>query len=247
MNACSATNRAACCCRLGLTQAFPTTSTWVPSWRSTCSSGVSATVAAKLLLLPAGASKCSLCQHAFNHRLEAVEPVCVLAATEFRLLLLQIAACVVLCLCASLSERPCCSSVCVCHLMQLYARVSQRWWLPNLHGAPACPAGGQCPVQKYWKELLQLIKSGELHPEIVITHEPTLDKAPAAYEVFNKKLDGCIKVKSLFCCWKQLLPHTKYFLPCNPPAVLYAIPVHAGGHAPHWGPLSLKSLSCYTC
>ena len=46
---------------------------------------------------------------------------------------------------------------------------------------------------------MQLIQSGELHPEIVITHEPTLDKAPQAYEVFNKKLDGCIKVQSLFC------------------------------------------------
>ena len=74
-----------------------------------------------------------------------------------------------------------------------------------MHGAPTCPAGGQCPTQKYWKELLQLIKSGELHPEIVITHEPTLDKAPQAYEIFNKKLDGCIKVQGLLCGPHQTL------------------------------------------
>ena len=74
-------------------------------------------------------------------------------------------------------------------------------------------------MQKYWKELLQLIKSGELHPEIVITHEPTLDKAPAAYEVFNKKLDGCIKVKSLFWCWKQLGPTPDTF--CHATRLLY--------------------------
>ena len=112
-----------------------------------------------------------------------------------------------------------------------------------LHGAPTCPAGGQCPTQKYWKELLQLIKSGELHPEIVITHEPTLDKAPQAYEIFNKKLDGCIKVQDLLCgpqsiaAWKRLLPHTGRSLPYIAPAVLDANPVHAGGHAPHWRPL----------
>ena len=77
-NACSAITIA---CRLELMQASPTTSTWVPSWRSTCSSGVSATVAAELLLRPLVLHRAA-CAHVHLvtccSSLEAVEPVCVL-------------------------------------------------------------------------------------------------------------------------------------------------------------------------
>ncbi|KXZ56260.1 hypothetical protein GPECTOR_1g227 [Gonium pectorale] len=53
---------------------------------------------------------------------------------------------------------------------------------------------GQTPVQKYWHQLLDMIKSGKLDPTIVITHEMPLEDAPHAYKIFNDKTDGCIKV-----------------------------------------------------
>ena len=55
-------------------------------------------------------------------------------------------------------------------------------------------AGGQTPVQKYWHMLLKKVEAGELVPSMVITHELPLDKAPEAYDMFNNKKDGCIKV-----------------------------------------------------
>lgn len=53
---------------------------------------------------------------------------------------------------------------------------------------------GQTPVQKYWKSLLSMVQEGKLHPEMVITHQLPLSKAPEAYKMFNEKQDGCIKV-----------------------------------------------------
>ncbi|CAM6083599.1 unnamed protein product [Calypogeia fissa] len=54
--------------------------------------------------------------------------------------------------------------------------------------------GGQTPVQKYWPHLLKMVLDGVLQPEMVITHQPPLDKAPQMYKIFNEKSDGCIKV-----------------------------------------------------
>lgn len=53
---------------------------------------------------------------------------------------------------------------------------------------------GQTHVQKYMPILLEKIESGEIDPSFVITHRIPLDDAPAAYELFQKKEDGCIKV-----------------------------------------------------
>lgn len=55
-------------------------------------------------------------------------------------------------------------------------------------------AGGQTPVQKYWLKLLEKIESGELTPNMVVTHRFPLEKAPEAYKIFNSKEDGCVKV-----------------------------------------------------
>jgi len=54
--------------------------------------------------------------------------------------------------------------------------------------------GGQTPVQRYWNMLLQKIEEGRLNPEIVITHVLPMSQAKHAYDIFNKKQDGCIKV-----------------------------------------------------
>lgn len=54
--------------------------------------------------------------------------------------------------------------------------------------------GGQTPCQRYWPELVSLIKEGKLDPTLVITHEWPLEKAPEAYKMFNEKRDEVIKV-----------------------------------------------------
>lgn len=53
---------------------------------------------------------------------------------------------------------------------------------------------GQCPVQKYWHHLLQLVERGKLDPSRVITHHMPLNEAPKGYHIFNEKEEGCIKV-----------------------------------------------------
>lgn len=54
--------------------------------------------------------------------------------------------------------------------------------------------GGQTPVQRYWKALLEKVEKKELDPRVVITHELPLAEAANAYKIFNDKEDGCIKV-----------------------------------------------------
>jgi len=53
---------------------------------------------------------------------------------------------------------------------------------------------GQTHVQRYLAPLLAKIEAGEIDPSFVITHRVPLEHAPAAYEKFRTKTDGCIKV-----------------------------------------------------
>lgn len=53
---------------------------------------------------------------------------------------------------------------------------------------------GQTHVQRYLAPLLEKIEAGEIDPSFVITHRIALQDAPAAYEKFDAKKDGCIKV-----------------------------------------------------
>lgn len=53
---------------------------------------------------------------------------------------------------------------------------------------------GQCPVHAYIDQILQLIKEKRIDPTDIITHKLSLDQAPYAYEIFDKKEDNCIKV-----------------------------------------------------
>jgi threonine dehydrogenase-like Zn-dependent dehydrogenase len=53
---------------------------------------------------------------------------------------------------------------------------------------------GQTPVHKYWKDLLEKVKRGELDPSIVVTHRLPLTQAAEAYQIFNDKQDNVIKV-----------------------------------------------------
>jgi threonine dehydrogenase-like Zn-dependent dehydrogenase len=55
---------------------------------------------------------------------------------------------------------------------------------------------GQCHVRRWTDEIAGLLQQDEdvLGVETLATHRLPLDEAPAAYEMFQKKNDGCIKV-----------------------------------------------------
>ena len=53
---------------------------------------------------------------------------------------------------------------------------------------------GQTHMQRYTRQLLQLVEEGKVDPSLIITHRLKLADAPAAYKTFRDKKDGCIKV-----------------------------------------------------
>jgi threonine dehydrogenase-like Zn-dependent dehydrogenase len=55
---------------------------------------------------------------------------------------------------------------------------------------------GQCNVKAWVEDLLPLVEDplDPLGTDDLVTHRVPLDEAPAAYEMFQKKTDGCIKV-----------------------------------------------------
>jgi len=54
--------------------------------------------------------------------------------------------------------------------------------------------GGQVHVQRYWRDLLERIRVGEIDPTFVITHRMRLDQAEEAYQLFDSKADNVLKV-----------------------------------------------------
>jgi len=52
---------------------------------------------------------------------------------------------------------------------------------------------GQAPVQKYWKDLLKKIKSGEFDPTLILSHRFKIDELVELYEAFDKKENGIMK------------------------------------------------------
>jgi len=53
---------------------------------------------------------------------------------------------------------------------------------------------GQCHVHRYMQPLLERILEGEIDPSFVISHTMSLDDAPKGYQIFDSKLDDCVKV-----------------------------------------------------
>lgn len=47
--------------------------------------------------------------------------------------------------------------------------------------------------QKYVPKLLEHAVKGELDPSYLMTHRFSLEEAPKGYEMFQKKLDGCVR------------------------------------------------------
>lgn len=53
---------------------------------------------------------------------------------------------------------------------------------------------GQTHFHRYAKPLMDRVVARQVDPSFVITHRVSLDQIPAAYDMFLKKQDGCIKV-----------------------------------------------------
>lgn len=53
---------------------------------------------------------------------------------------------------------------------------------------------GLCPVPETWDELIPLVQSGRLRPEGVFTHRMALSEGTSAYEIFDQRRDGVMKV-----------------------------------------------------
>jgi threonine dehydrogenase-like Zn-dependent dehydrogenase len=51
----------------------------------------------------------------------------------------------------------------------------------------------QCNVRRYMNHLLEHIRNGNVDAKGIITHRLSLEDAPAAYDLFAKKQDGCVK------------------------------------------------------
>jgi len=54
--------------------------------------------------------------------------------------------------------------------------------------------GSQVFVQKYWKELLGYIQSGNFDPTTLVSHVMPFDKASEAYRMFSRRQDNVIKI-----------------------------------------------------
>jgi threonine dehydrogenase-like Zn-dependent dehydrogenase len=53
---------------------------------------------------------------------------------------------------------------------------------------------GACGVPQYWPELIPLIQSGRLHPERFISHTLSLSDGASAYDLFDRRADGALKM-----------------------------------------------------
>jgi threonine dehydrogenase-like Zn-dependent dehydrogenase len=53
---------------------------------------------------------------------------------------------------------------------------------------------GLVNVPRFVPMLLPLVQSGRIDPTVLISHRLSLDEGPRAYEMFDRKQDGCLKV-----------------------------------------------------
>jgi glutathione-independent formaldehyde dehydrogenase len=53
---------------------------------------------------------------------------------------------------------------------------------------------GQAPVKRYNEYLRDLIISGRARPGKIVSHHISIDQVPEAYEKFDRRTDGYIKV-----------------------------------------------------
>jgi alcohol dehydrogenase len=53
---------------------------------------------------------------------------------------------------------------------------------------------GQALVHDYIDELMDWVRTGKVRADDIITHTLSLEEAPHAYEIFNRKQEDCVKV-----------------------------------------------------
>jgi threonine dehydrogenase-like Zn-dependent dehydrogenase len=53
---------------------------------------------------------------------------------------------------------------------------------------------GQTHVHGYLEPLLERIHRNEIDPSFIVSHVMSLEDAPHAYQIFQKKEDDCIKI-----------------------------------------------------
>ncbi len=53
---------------------------------------------------------------------------------------------------------------------------------------------GLCSVQCHWPQLVPLVRAGRLHPERFISHRMPLSEGARAYELFDGRADGALKM-----------------------------------------------------
>jgi threonine dehydrogenase-like Zn-dependent dehydrogenase len=52
---------------------------------------------------------------------------------------------------------------------------------------------GQAPVQRYWKELLEMVENGDADPTIMLTHRFRLEDIDKAYKLQEQRAEGLVK------------------------------------------------------
>jgi threonine dehydrogenase-like Zn-dependent dehydrogenase len=53
---------------------------------------------------------------------------------------------------------------------------------------------GTCSVPQEWPELIPLVQSGRIKPEKYITHTLPLSDGAHAYDLFDRRADGAMKM-----------------------------------------------------
>ena len=61
-------------------------------------------------------------------------------------------------------------------------------------GGVVTVVGGQAPVHACEDQFISLVVDRKLRTDDIITHRLRLADAPHAYEIFNRKEEGCVKV-----------------------------------------------------
>jgi threonine dehydrogenase-like Zn-dependent dehydrogenase len=66
--------------------------------------------------------------------------------------------------------------------------------LPVLHQKGLRVSSGHAPVHGFLDELMEMVRSARLRADDVITHRLPMERAPHAYEICSRRVDGCVKV-----------------------------------------------------
>ena len=78
-------------------------------------------------------------------------------------------------------------------IIGVYAGLDDKFPVGTIFAKGLTVRAGQCDVHKYMPRLLHHIRNGDFETSGIITHRLSLSEAEHAYDIFNKKEDGCVK------------------------------------------------------